>query len=284
MTIPRSSVIGYIEGGSDGACNTVATLTTPVVGATKMAEEKVSTDASPVQLMTRAEAKAAGAKQYFTGKPCKHGHIAMRTTVNGCCVTCGGIRTSAHAKANRERNNTRQREKYKVSGPKTYERMKRRFLSFSPEEQQRHKDLRKVYRKKHYAENRAEYIERARLWKLANPEKRNANAKRYNERHPETRRGIDHRRRAKKLGVSQGDDAAILRFMRWLKTAKTVRCYWCSTVAPKKERHADHIIPLSKGGAHSAANLCAACATCNRSKSAKLPEVFAGQAELSFAA
>jgi 5-methylcytosine-specific restriction endonuclease McrA len=36
---------------------------------------------------TRAEAKAAGAKYYFTGDPCKHGHIAPRKT-KGSCVEC----------------------------------------------------------------------------------------------------------------------------------------------------------------------------------------------------
>lgn len=36
---------------------------------------------------TRAEAKAAGAKYYFTGEPCKHGHIAIRKT-KGACVEC----------------------------------------------------------------------------------------------------------------------------------------------------------------------------------------------------
>jgi 5-methylcytosine-specific restriction endonuclease McrA len=36
---------------------------------------------------TRAEAKAAGAKYYFTGEPCKHGHIAPRKT-KGSCVEC----------------------------------------------------------------------------------------------------------------------------------------------------------------------------------------------------
>ena len=36
---------------------------------------------------TRAEAKAAGAKYYFTGEPCKHGHIAARKT-KGVCVEC----------------------------------------------------------------------------------------------------------------------------------------------------------------------------------------------------
>ena len=36
---------------------------------------------------TRAEAKATGAKYYFTGEPCKHGHIAPRKT-KGSCVEC----------------------------------------------------------------------------------------------------------------------------------------------------------------------------------------------------
>lgn len=36
---------------------------------------------------TRAEAKAMGAKYYFTGEPCKHGHIAPRKT-KGACVEC----------------------------------------------------------------------------------------------------------------------------------------------------------------------------------------------------
>ena len=36
---------------------------------------------------TRAEAKAIGAMHYFTGEPCKHGHIAPRK-VKGACVEC----------------------------------------------------------------------------------------------------------------------------------------------------------------------------------------------------
>lgn len=36
---------------------------------------------------TRAEAKATGAKYYFTGEPCKHGHVALRKT-KGSCVEC----------------------------------------------------------------------------------------------------------------------------------------------------------------------------------------------------
>lgn len=36
---------------------------------------------------TRADAKAQGVAYYFTGEPCKHGHIAPRKT-KGACVEC----------------------------------------------------------------------------------------------------------------------------------------------------------------------------------------------------
>jgi hypothetical protein len=36
---------------------------------------------------TRAEAKISGATHYFTGEPCKHGHIAPRKT-KGSCIEC----------------------------------------------------------------------------------------------------------------------------------------------------------------------------------------------------
>jgi hypothetical protein len=36
---------------------------------------------------TRGEAKAVGAKYYFTGEPCSHGHIAPRKT-KGACIEC----------------------------------------------------------------------------------------------------------------------------------------------------------------------------------------------------
>ena len=36
---------------------------------------------------TRKEAKKTGSKYYFTGQPCKHGHIAARKT-KGACIEC----------------------------------------------------------------------------------------------------------------------------------------------------------------------------------------------------
>jgi 5-methylcytosine-specific restriction endonuclease McrA len=44
----------------------------------------------------RADAKSVGAKYYFTGLPCKHGHIALRKT-KGTCVECAKAETLKYA-------------------------------------------------------------------------------------------------------------------------------------------------------------------------------------------
>lgn len=38
------------------------------------------------------EARAAGDKFYFTGKPCKHGHVSKRYSIDSTCVDCSEIR------------------------------------------------------------------------------------------------------------------------------------------------------------------------------------------------
>jgi hypothetical protein len=46
----------------------------------------------------RAQAKAQGLKWYFTGTPCKHGHISEKQTANGGCRTCGSLKNAAKCK------------------------------------------------------------------------------------------------------------------------------------------------------------------------------------------
>ena len=43
---------------------------------------------SPNLPSTREEAKRLGLPRYFTGEPCKHGHVAERMTANRRCVRC----------------------------------------------------------------------------------------------------------------------------------------------------------------------------------------------------
>lgn len=50
---------------------------------------------------TRKEAKAQGAKFYFTGEPCSHGHIALRL-VKGTCIECRKLEWARSNEARKE--------------------------------------------------------------------------------------------------------------------------------------------------------------------------------------
>lgn len=73
------------------------------------------------------------------------------------------------------------------------------------------------------------------------------------------------------VGATIGQKAEIKEVYRRAVEGKKVRCYLCGHLIPKGHRHVDHIIPLSKGGAHRPSNLAVACDTCNLKKNNKLP-------------
>jgi hypothetical protein len=56
----------------------------------------------PPRIISRAEAKALGLKSFFTGKPCKHGHVAERYVSSRGCVECDRARALEWRVANRE--------------------------------------------------------------------------------------------------------------------------------------------------------------------------------------
>ena len=43
---------------------------------------------SYMEMISRKHAKTAGLKRYFTGKPCKNGHVVERLVMNKACITC----------------------------------------------------------------------------------------------------------------------------------------------------------------------------------------------------
>ena len=56
-----------------------------------------------MEIITRAEAKAQGLKRYFTGKPCKHGHVSERWASVKSCICCANKR-KAYMKKYRQDN------------------------------------------------------------------------------------------------------------------------------------------------------------------------------------
>lgn len=87
-----------------------------------MTDPSVAPNLVPV---TRAEAKEVGKKRYFTGKPCRHGHISERRVVGAACVECIKLRIDpklsyAKVKAWRAKNpgkRTEEARKYRAKYP-----------------------------------------------------------------------------------------------------------------------------------------------------------------------
>lgn len=99
---------------------------------------------------TRAEAKATGAKYYFTGEPCKHGHVAPRKT-KGSCVECLKAEwakgNEARAEYFREYNKSEAGQRAKRG---YYERNKDAVVAAA---QARPDDAKNLYKKRHKDSN-----------------------------------------------------------------------------------------------------------------------------------
>ncbi len=126
---------------------------------------------------TRAEAKAVGSKFYFTGEPCKHGHVAARLTSNRCCVTCSAKRT----------------EEWRIGNPdkllayrKTiYAENKDQVLSNWAAWYEENRDRELEKKRARYAENRDSALEYARQYREANPDKVKAASARWRTENPD---------------------------------------------------------------------------------------------------
>lgn len=73
----------------------------------------------------RGDAARAGLKHYFTGIPCKNGHIAKRYVVTRTCMECGRANGAAWKKDNPERSIELGRASYRRNPKKRYESYKK---------------------------------------------------------------------------------------------------------------------------------------------------------------
>jgi hypothetical protein len=71
-----------------------------------------------MKVISHKDAKAAGLKRYFTGKPCKRGHVAERFVSSADCTECNLERLRARKKTNPEKVRAWRRAQYKANADK----------------------------------------------------------------------------------------------------------------------------------------------------------------------
>jgi hypothetical protein len=99
---------------------------------------------------TAQDARRIGAKRYFTGKPCRHGHFAEKYTADQSCCVCKSevqaipsrrVRSAAQRRAKRAANPEPLRassRKWKRENPDKVREQSRRARERDPEKQRAH--------------------------------------------------------------------------------------------------------------------------------------------------
>jgi len=116
----------------------------------------------------RQAAKDAGELYYWTGKPCKHGHVAMRQTSSGGCVEC--------TKAMNARPEMIEKKRAAINA-----------------HYQRNKEDRLKYGKEYRQKNREKFTQWMADWRKANPERDKANKRASQAKRRASMRGMSNK-------------------------------------------------------------------------------------------
>lgn len=199
---------------------------------------------------TRAEAIERGERFFFTGKQCRHGHVAPRyARATEECVECCKRREELRRERDKEKRLAYMRARYHANIEENRARLR--------EQGRRWREA-----------NRERERQRCREWAAANPDASKAIKRKYRQRHPEAgRRSMQIRRCRLKgaVGFYRLED------IHRIQKAQKGKCACCGKRA---ELHIDHIVPISRGGSNWPRNIQLLCKPCNSRKHAKDPIQF----------
>lgn len=234
-----------------------------------------------------AAARERGDRTFDPGVECVHGHESVRWTNSGICVECKRPRDRAYNAAHKEEHLARSRASVERRPEEVREYQRQYYLANQDAVKQkvREWELANPERvregaRRWYARNREAICETARERHRANPHPSRASNRRWKAKNKHKVQEHDALRRARGKSAATGDRREYAVFVRWVREASVVKCYWCKKRTHVGKRHIDHIIPLAAGGADTVPNLCVSCPPCNLSKNAKMPAEFSGQSEL----
>jgi 5-methylcytosine-specific restriction endonuclease McrA len=213
-----------------------------------------------MELITRLEAIEQNQSWFFTGIPCKNGHIDKIGVKRWNCYQC----TRDYKKLQREKNpdiiKAQKKESYKRNFEKIAKKAKENYHLV--------KEERSLYLKDYYQKNKEHLKEKATKYFHENKE----SVYKYKKVWSKTEKGINNTRAVKITRRNAGSIKAS--DIKLLKERAKNKCYWCNCDI-SKGFHIDHYNPIYLGGKSNIDNLVLSCPKCNISKNKKNPYEFA---------
>jgi len=179
-----------------------------------------------MKIVTRQEAIKLGLTRYFTGKPCKWGHVSERRTSPPVCVAC-----------DRESSRKWRAENKDIFREYLGERRannKDRISQYSKEYRAGNKSRIRERHRKYCADNKSQLIEYRRKWRADNKDR----VREYQKENLAYYRAIGAKRRAQSKRATPP----------WADNSEIIRIYEKAIQATKDtgtQMNVDHIVPLS---------------------------------------
>lgn len=257
-----------------------------------------------VAIISRKDALAQGLSRYFTGVPCRRGHIAERIASKAACSICVSENDRKFKEDNRHKIRAQENER-NLKPENRVARLARRakwresniekLRLAGAKRRELYPERIKESSRKHYWNDPEKGRTRVKKWALSNPvlkkkyyeavgkyknkEYREANraelkayyARWQKENKDRVYASIHKRRALKKKSNGAHTAADITEILK----AQQHLCPYCTVSLKRIKRHIDHILPLKLGGSNNKDNIQILCVPCNLSKGAKHPNDFA---------
>lgn len=228
-----------------------------------------------MEIIRRKDAIAQGLSRYFTGKPCKHGHIVERH-IDGECLEC--------RKAKNKRMRIKHRDKRLAYGAEYRKNNRELVAQRTANWRKNNPDAVKAYSKKYYWENLQACTERANKWVDQNYDYVLQRRREYYQKNLQKCRAVSKRWRdnnKERISIHNAinrpkrDERLRTATPEWVDQGSIVIKYKerdCMSRVTGLAHHVDHVVPL-KGknicGLHVPWNLRVILARDNLSKSNK---------------
>lgn len=170
--------------------------------------------------ISRESARDAGLTQYFTGKPCKHGHVAARQVINAACVACRNLAS--------ERSRKKHPDRSEISRRNWYQRERDRLIAYSAEWRVKNAQRVAAQKREYYEKHREATLTNNAKWVAKNPERSKQIKRAWDERNRDTRKIRDRASREKHK------EALLHRKREFYKNNKAMyRAWWAEYRAAK---------------------------------------------------